>query len=45
MNLNSPSIMRPSFIEVNLNNLRHNLELIRKHTDDRPVMAVVKANA
>ena len=37
--------MRPSYIEVDLNNLRHNLALIRKHTDNRAVMAVVKANA
>ena len=37
--------MRSSFIEVNLNHLRHNLGLIRKHTDNRPVMAVVKSNA
>lgn len=37
--------MRPSFVEVDLNNLRHNLDLIRKHTDNRPVMAVVKSNA
>ena len=37
--------MRPSFVEVDLNNLRHNLSLIRGHTDNKPVMAVVKANA
>ena len=37
--------MRPSFIEVNLNNLRYNLESIRKHTHNRPIMAVVKSNA
>ena len=37
--------MRPSYIEVDLNNLRYNLDLIRKHTDNRPVLAVVKANA
>ncbi len=37
--------MRPSFIEVDLNNLRYNLDLIQKHTDNRPVMAVVKSNA
>jgi len=37
--------MRPSFVEVELNNLRDNLELIRKHTDNKPVMAVVKSNA
>ena len=37
--------MRPSFVEVDLNNLRHNLSLIRGHTENKPVMAVVKANA
>ncbi len=37
--------MRSSFIEVNLNYLEHNLSLIRKHTKNRPVMAVVKSNA
>ena len=37
--------MRPSFVEVELNNLRHNLELIRNHTDNKAVMAVVKSNA
>ena len=37
--------MRPSFVEVNLNHLRHNLDQIRKHTDNIPVMAVVKSNA
>ena len=45
MNLNLPFLMRPSYIEVDLNNLRYNLDLIRKHTDNRPVLAVVKANA
>jgi Alanine racemase len=37
--------MRPTFIEVNLDYLRYNLEQIRKHTQHRPVMAVVKSNA
>ncbi|MBC8258993.1 MAG: alanine racemase [SAR324 cluster bacterium] len=37
--------MRPTFIEVSLENLRHNLQLIQKHTENRPVMAVVKSNA
>ena len=37
--------MRPSFIEVNLDHLEHNLALIRKHTNNKPVMAVVKSNA
>ncbi len=37
--------MRPSFIEVDLNILRHNLRLIREHIDHRPLMAVVKSNA
>jgi len=37
--------MRSSFIEVNLENLRHNLKSISKHTGYRPVMAVVKSNA
>jgi alanine racemase len=37
--------MRPTFIEVSLENLRYNLELIRNHTDNRPLMAVVKSNA
>ena len=37
--------MRPTFIEVNLDYLRYNLEQIRKHTKYRPVMAVVKSNA
>jgi len=37
--------MRPTFIEVNLDYLRYNLEQIRKHTQNRPVMAVVKSNA
>ena len=37
--------MRPSFIEVDLNILTHNLRLIREHIDNRPVMAVVKSNA
>ena len=37
--------MRPSFIEVELSILTHNLKLIREHIDNRPVMAVVKSNA
>ena len=37
--------MRPSFIEVDLSILKHNLKLIRKHIHNRPVMAVVKSNA
>ena len=37
--------MRPTFIEVNLNYLKHNLDLIRNHTSNTPVMAVVKSNA
>ena len=37
--------MRPSFIEINLNHLRHNLRLIRSYTKNKPVMAVVKSNA
>ena len=37
--------MRPSFIEVDLSILTHNLKLIRKHIDNRPLMAVVKSNA
>ena len=37
--------MRPTFIEVNLENLKYNLEQIRKHTQNRPLMAVVKSNA
>ena len=37
--------MRPSFIEVDLSILTHNLKLIREHIDNRPVMAVVKSNA
>ncbi|MBS1256536.1 MAG: Alanine racemase 1 [Deltaproteobacteria bacterium] len=37
--------MRPSCIEVDLSILAHNLNLIREHTDNRPVMAVVKSNA
>ena len=37
--------MRPTFIEVNLDCLKYNLEQIRKHTHNRPVMAVVKSNA
>ena len=37
--------MRPSTIEVDLKNLKHNLRLIREHIDNRPVMAVVKSNA
>ena len=37
--------MRPTFIEVNLDYLRYNLEQIRIHTQHRPVMAVVKSNA
>ena len=37
--------MRPSFIEVDLGILTHNLKLIREHIDNRPVMAVVKSNA
>ena len=37
--------MRPTFIEVNLEDLRYNLELIRKHTNNLPLMAVVKSNA
>ena len=37
--------MRPTFIEVSLENLRYNLELIRNHTNNRPLMAVVKSNA
>ena len=37
--------MRPSFIEVDLSILKHNLKLIREHIDNRPVMAVVKSNA
>jgi len=45
LNLKSAFLMRPSFVEVELNNLRHNLELIRNHTENRPVMAVVKSNA
>ena len=37
--------MRPSFIEVDLSILKHNLKLIGEHIDNRPVMAVVKSNA
>ena len=37
--------MRPSFIEVDLSILTHNLKLIREHIDNRPLMAVVKSNA
>jgi len=37
--------MRPTFIEVSLENLRYNLELIRNHTNNLPLMAVVKSNA
>ena len=37
--------MRPAWIEVDLNRLVKNLTLIRRHTDNRPVMAVGKANA
>ncbi len=37
--------MRPAFVEVDLNNLKHNLLQIRKHCQNRPIMAIVKANA
>ena len=37
--------MRPSLIEVNLNHLKHNLDLVRDHTKNKPLMAVVKSNA
>ena len=37
--------MRPAWIEVDLNRLVNNLKLIRRQTNNRPVMAVVKANA
>jgi len=37
--------MRPSFIEVDLSILTHNLKLIREHINNRPLMAVVKSNA
>ena len=37
--------MRPSFIEVDLSILTHNLKLILEHIDNRPLMAVVKSNA
>jgi len=37
--------MRPSFIEVDLSILSHNLKLINEHIDNRPLMAVVKSNA
>ena len=37
--------MRPAVIETNLERLTENYHLIRAHADNRPVMAVVKANA
>ncbi len=37
--------MRPTLIEVNLNYLKHNLDLIRSHTSNTKIMAVVKSNA
>ena len=37
--------MRPAVIETNLERLTENYRLIRAHADNRPVMAVVKANA
>ena len=37
--------MRPAVIEVALGRLTENYRLIREHAGDRPVMAVVKANA
>ncbi len=37
--------MRPTFLEVNLSQLQHNLEAIRAHVAPAKVMAVVKANA
>lgn len=37
--------MRPTYLEVNLNQLKNNLENIRKHVAPAKVMAVLKANA
>ncbi len=41
----SESPTRPTYLEVNLNQLRQNLENIRVHVKPARVMAVVKANA
>ncbi len=37
--------MRSTYIEIDLNGLKYNLNQIRKHTKNKPIMAVVKANA
>jgi alanine racemase len=37
--------MRPSFIQVNLNNLIHNFNQIKSYCHNSKIMAAVKANA
>ena len=37
--------MRPTYLEVNLSQLRNNLEAIRSHVAPAKVMPMVKANA
>lgn len=37
--------MRPSYLQINLDNLIHNLRAIRKHCGNTRIMAAVKANA
>jgi len=36
---------RPAIARINLNHLRHNYQLLKKHAGDSTVMAVIKANA
>jgi alanine racemase len=37
--------MRSTFAEINLSDIRFNIESIRRHTSNIPLMAIVKANA
>src|SRR5260221_13278374 len=37
--------MRPTYLEVNLSQLRRNIEAIRKHVTPAKVMPMIKANA
>ncbi|HJL43826.1 MAG TPA: alanine racemase [Myxococcales bacterium LLY-WYZ-16_1] len=45
MVVNDGETLRPTVAEIDVSALRHNVAQIRRHVHERPIMAIVKANA